>query len=160
MEWSAQRSAGGAHEGSRWEAKRTHRIDAASGRAPEGAHEFWPIVHAPRWGAAGLWTLTGGCGSPEGRTFPPATFIGPSGAGTRLSQLPFHRNHKTHPSDPVFGVRVKRKRAAARRPFANALKVFGRVNSSASSRGRSQCTASCPARSCPSCIRIRGRCCR
>ena len=26
-------------EGSRWEAERTHRIEAAPGRAPEGAHE-------------------------------------------------------------------------------------------------------------------------
>ena len=77
MEWPAQRSAGGAHEGSRWAAQRTHRMQAASGCAPEGAHEPCSTIHAPRRGAGHAGTKTGGCGSPAGRTCPPATFIGP-----------------------------------------------------------------------------------
>ncbi len=76
--------AGGASEGSRWEAQRTHRMTAPPGSAPEGAHEVSPCVHAPRWGAGRFVPLTGGCGSPGGRTCPPATFIGPAGAKTTL----------------------------------------------------------------------------
>jgi hypothetical protein len=46
-------------------------------------------------GARGVIGLTGGCASPCGRGFPPATFIGPAGAGQGTMCLhPIHRKHR------------------------------------------------------------------
>ncbi len=46
-------------------------------------------------GARGVIGLTGGCASPCGRGFPPATFIGPAGAGQgTMGLLPIHRKQR------------------------------------------------------------------
>lgn len=78
--------AGGADEGSRWKARQTHRNTDGVGRAPAGAHERWPGVHAPRRGARGQKPGTSGCGSPVGQTLPPATNCRPAGA--EMPQMP------------------------------------------------------------------------
>ena len=49
---------------------------------------------APCRGAARSGWLTGGCASPCGRGFPPATFSGPSGAGKRQPLLLFRRKQR------------------------------------------------------------------
>ena len=68
---------------------------APSARRPSGAHDPWPCqpgVHAPRWGADRSDWLTGGCASPCGRGFPPATLTGPARAGKCANPLLlFHR---------------------------------------------------------------------
>ncbi len=80
------------------ETKRTHRIGgrrcarASAGRMKLAVGTF---VMRPA-GARDLFDgVTGGCGSPCGRAFPPATFIGPAGAGASGDgQLLFHRKQR------------------------------------------------------------------
>ena len=68
---------------------------APRARRPSGAHEPLPCqrgIHAPRWGAAMSGWGTGGCASPCGRGFPPATLTGPARAGKCANPLLlFHR---------------------------------------------------------------------
>ena len=65
------------------ETKRTHRIGWQCARAPAGRMR-WAVdtfVMRPAGAPDCFDGVTGGCGSPYGRVFPPATFTGPAGAG-------------------------------------------------------------------------------
>ena len=65
------------------ETKRTHRIGWQCARAPAGRMR-WAVdtfVMRPAGAPDCFYGVTGGCGSPYGRVFPPATFTGPAGAG-------------------------------------------------------------------------------
>ena len=75
------------------ETRRTHRIGGSCARAPVGRMTKVPTANVMRPAGARdlLDRVTGGCVSPCGRVFPPATFIGPAGAGASgYGQLLFH----------------------------------------------------------------------
>ena len=72
----------------------------ASARRPSEAHEPLPCqrgIHAPRWGATMSGWGTGGCASPCGRGFPPATLTGPSGAGKRANPCSYSSENSGEP---------------------------------------------------------------
>ncbi len=75
------------------ETKHTHRIGGRCAHAPAGRMSLavGTLVMRPAGARDLLDRVTGGCASPCGRVFPPATFIGPAGAGASgKGQLLFH----------------------------------------------------------------------
>ena len=77
--------------------KRTHRTGGRRARALAGRMGLavGTFIMRPAGARGFLDRVTGGCVSPCGRAFPPATFIGPVGARTSGNgQLLFHRSQR------------------------------------------------------------------
>ena len=90
---SAGVRAGGANESSRWEAPRERSAPTGTDperlSAPEGRMRSRARFMRPAGARVFLNVVTGGCASPVGQGFPPATFIGPFGAcPQRLAPAP------------------------------------------------------------------------